>query len=306
MVVGYPDSKGREEILKVHSKGKPLAADVNLKNIAKTTIGFTGADLENLMNESAILAAKRKLSAITKAEVEEATVKVSIGTEKKSKIITEEERRETAYHEAGHAIVGYFCDKKNKVQEISTIPRGGAGGYTLYLPEKEDNYPSKSKMLTSIAVSLGGMAAERIIFKDTTAGVYGDLKSATKTAKSMVTRYGMSEIVGPVFYGSGDDEVFIGRDMGHVKDYSESTACKIDDEIRRIITECSDKAEKVIRENIDKLHEVANYLIEHEKMSAETFELVMKGEFVEQEEEQDDDINNDISTEATEADNLEK
>ena len=306
VVVGYPDSKGREEILKVHSKGKPLAADVNLKNIAKTTIGFTGADLENLMNESAILAAKRKLSAITKAEVEEATVKVSIGTEKKSKIITEEERRETAYHEAGHAIVGYFCDKKNKVQEISTIPRGGAGGYTLYLPEKEDNYPSKSKMLTSIAVSLGGMAAERIIFKDTTAGVYGDLKSATKTAKSMVTRYGMSEIVGPVFYGSGDDEVFIGRDMGHVKDYSESTACKIDDEIRRIITECSDKAEKVIRENIDKLHEVANYLIEHEKMSAETFELVMKGEFVEQEEEQDDDINNDISTEATEADNLEK
>lgn len=306
VVVGYPDSKGREEILKVHSKGKPLAADVNLKNIAKTTIGFTGADLENLMNESAILAAKRKLSAITKAEVEEATVKVSIGTEKKSKIITEEERRETAYHEAGHAIVGYFCDEKNKVQEISTIPRGGAGGYTLYLPEKEDNYPSKSKMLTSIAVSLGGMAAERIIFKDTTAGVYGDLKSATKTAKSMVTRYGMSEIVGPVFYGSGDDEVFIGRDMGHVKDYSESTACKIDDEIRRIITECSDKAEKVIRENIDKLHEVANYLIEHEKMSAETFELVMKGEFVEQEEEQDDDINNDISTEATEADNLEK
>lgn len=306
VVVGYPDSKGREEILKVHSKGKPLAADVNLKNIAKTTIGFTGADLENLMNESAILAAKRKLSAITKAEVEEATVKVSIGTEKKSKIITEEERRETAYHEAGHAIVGYFCDKKNKVQEISTIPRGGAGGYTLYLPEKEDNYPSKSKMLTSIAVSLGGMAAERIIFKDTTAGVYGDLKSATKTAKSMVTRYGMSEIVGPVIYGSGDDEVFIGRDMGHVKDYSESTACKIDDEIRRIITECSDKAEKVIRENIDKLHEVANYLIEHEKMSAETFELVMKGEFVEQKEEQDDDINNDISTEATEADNLEK
>lgn len=306
VVVGYPDSKGREEILKVHSKGKPLAADVNLKNIAKTTIGFTGADLENLMNESAILAARRKLSAITKAEVEEATVKVSIGTEKKSKIITEEERRETAYHEAGHAIVGYFCDKKNKVQEISTIPRGGAGGYTLYLPEKEDNYPSKSKMLTSIAVSLGGMAAERIIFKDTTAGVYGDLKSATKTAKSMVTRYGMSEIVGPVIYGSGDDEVFIGRDMGHVKDYSESTACKIDDEIRRIITECSDKAEKVIRENIDKLHEVANYLIEHEKMSAETFELVMKGEFVEQEEEQDDDINNDISTEATEADNLEK
>ena len=306
VVVGYPDSKGREEILKVHSKGKPLAADVNLKNIAKTTIGFTGADLENLMNESAILAAKRKLSAITKAEVEEATVKVSIGTEKKSKIITEEERKETAYHEAGHAIVGYFCDKKNKVQEISTIPRGGAGGYTLYLPEKEDNYPSKSKMLTSIAVSLGGMAAERIIFKDTTAGVYGDLKSATKTAKSMVTRYGMSEIVGPVIYGSGDDEVFIGRDMGHVKDYSESTACKIDDEIRRIITECSDKAEKVIRENIDKLHEVANYLIEHEKMSAETFELVMKGEFVEQEEEQDDDINNDISTEATEADNLEK
>lgn len=306
VVVGYPDAKGREEILKVHSKGKPLAADVNLKNIAKTTIGFTGADLENLMNESAILAARRKLSAITKAEVEEATVKVSIGTEKKSKIITEEERKETAYHEAGHAIVGYFCDKKNKVQEISTIPRGGAGGYTLYLPEKEDNYPSKSKMLTSIAVSLGGMAAERIIFKDTTAGVYGDLKSATKTAKSMVTRYGMSEIVGPVIYGSGDDEVFIGRDMGHVKDYSESTACKIDDEIRRIITECSDKAEKVIRENIDKLHEVANYLIEHEKMSAETFELVMKGESVEQEEEQDDDINNDISTEATEADNLEK
>ncbi len=282
VTVGYPDAKGREEILLVHSKGKPLAPDVNLKDIAKTTIGFTGADLENLMNESAILAAKRKLSAITKSEIEEATVKVSLGTEKKSKIITEEERKESAYHEAGHAIVAYFCDERSKVQEISTIPRGVAGGYTLYLPEKEDNYPSKNRMLISIAVSLGGMAAERVIFKDTTSGVYGDLKHATKTAKSMVTRYGMSDIVGPVVYGSADDEVFIGRDMGHVKDYSESTACKIDDEVRRIITECSNNAEKIIRENIDKLHAVSEYLIKHEKMSAETFKLVMEGQALEE------------------------
>ncbi len=282
VTVGYPDAKGREEILQVHSKGKPLAPDVNLKNIAKTTIGFTGADLENLMNEAAILAAKRKLSAITKAEIEEATIKVSLGAEKKSKIITEEERKETAYHEAGHAIVGYFCDKRNKVQEISTIPRGSAGGYTLYLPEKEDNYPTKSRMLASISVSLGGMAAERVIFNDTTSGVYGDLKHATKTAKSMVTKYGMSDIVGPVIHSASDDEVFIGRDMGHVKDYSESTACKIDDEVRRIIMECSDNAEKIIRENMDKLHAVAGYLIEHEKMSAETFERVMNGEDLEE------------------------
>lgn len=280
VTVGYPDAKGREEILKVHSKGKPLAADVILKDIAKTTIGFTGADLENLMNESAILAAKRGAKTITKSEIEEATIKVSLGAEKKSKIITEEERKETAYHEAGHAIVAYFCDKRSKVQEISTIPRGIAGGYTLYLPEKEDNYPSKNRMLTSISVALGGMAAEKVIFKDTTAGVYGDLKSATKTAKSMVKKYGMSEVVGPVIYGSSGDEVFIGRDMGHVKDYSESTACKIDDEVRRIITECSETAERIIKENIDKLHEIANYLIENEKMSAEKFALVMQGEKV--------------------------
>lgn len=281
VTVGYPDAKGREDILKVHAKDKPLDSSVSLKDIAKTTIGFTGADLENLMNESAILAAKRKLKKITKSEIEEATIKVSLGAEKKSKIITEEERKETAYHEAGHAIVAYFCDKRSKVQEISTIPRGVAGGYTLYLPEKEDNYPTKSRMLSSISVSLGGMAAERVIFEDTTSGVYGDLKHATKTAKTMVTRYGMSDIVGPVVYGSGNDEVFIGRDMGHVKDYSESTACKIDDEIRRIITECSKNAEKIIKENIDKLHEVAKYLMEHEKMSAEKFELVMKGEDLE-------------------------
>lgn len=281
VTVGYPDAKGREDILKVHAKDKPLDSSVSLKDIAKTTIGFTGADLENLMNESAILAAKRKLKKITKSEIEEATIKVSLGAEKKSKIITEEERKETAYHEAGHAIVAYFCDKRSKVQEISTIPRGVAGGYTLYLPEKEDNYPTKSRMLSSISVSLGGMAAERVIFEDTTSGVYGDLKHATKTAKTMVTRYGMSDVVGPVVYGSGNDEVFIGRDMGHVKDYSESTACKIDDEIRRIITECSKNAEKIIKENIDKLHEVAKYLMEHEKMSAEKFELVMKGEDLE-------------------------
>lgn len=288
VTVGYPDAKGREDILKVHAKNKPLALNVSLKDIAKTTIGFTGADLENLMNESAILAAKRERKEITKSEIEEATVKVSLGTEKKSKIITEDERKETAYHEAGHAIVAYFCDKRNKVQEISTIPRGVAGGYTLYLPEKEDNYPTKSRMLSSISVSLGGMAAERVIFKDTTSGVYGDLKHATKAARSMVTRYGMSDVVGPVVYGSGNDEVFIGRDMGHVKDYSESTACKIDDEIRRIITECSNNAEKIIRDNIDKLHKVANYLIEHEKMSAEKFEMVMKGEDLEQNEQKDE------------------
>ncbi len=277
VVVNYPDMKGREEILKVHAKGKPFAPDVKLKTIAKTTAGFTGADLENLMNEAAILAVKRGLKAITMAEIEESTVKVSIGPEKRSKIITPEDRKETAYHEAGHAIVTYFCKTQDKVHEISTIPRGMAGGYTLSLPEKDENYIFKNKMLEYISVCLGGMAAEKLIFNDTTTGVSSDLEHATKTAKSIVTKYGMSDVIGPVVYGQNSEEVFIGRDMGHVKDYSESTACKIDDEVRKIIIQCRDKAEKILKENIDKLHSVSEYLIEHEKMNNQKFEAMMQG-----------------------------
>ena len=275
VIVNYPDMKGREDILKVHAKGKPFAPDVKLKEIAKATAGFTGADLENLMNEAAILAVKNGLSAITMSEIKESTIKVSVGTEKRSKIITPEEKKETAYHEAGHAIVAYFCKKHDKVREISIIPRGMAGGYTLHFPEKEEHYIFKSKMLEHIAVCLGGMAAEKIIFNDTTNGVSSDLENATKTAKSMVNRYGMSDEMGPVVYGQNNDEIFIGRDMGHIKDYSESTAAKIDDEIKNIIMSCYAKAQKILNENIEKLHEVASSLIEREKLSGEEFENIM-------------------------------
>ncbi len=275
VVVNYPDLKGREEILRVHAKGKPFGPDVKLKDVAKATAGFTGADLENLMNESAILAVKRGLKAITMAEIKESTTKVSVGTEKRSKIITPEEKKETAYHEAGHAIVGYFCKTHDKVREISIIPRGQAGGYTLYYPETEEHYAFKSKKVEYISVCLGGMAAEKIIFNDTTDGVCADLEHATNTAKSMVKRFGMSEVMGPVVYVQNNDEVFIGRDMGHTRDYSESSAAKIDEEVKKIIFGCYREAQKILNDNISKLHEVATALIEREKLSGEEFESIM-------------------------------
>lgn len=278
IVVGYPDIKGREEILRVHAKGKPFAADVTLKTIAKGTAGFTGADLENLINESAILAVRRGHSEITMKEIEESTIKVVAGTEKKSKIVTDEEKRSTAYHEGGHAVATYFCPTQDKVHEISIIPRGRAGGYTLSLPEKDENYAFKNKLMEEIVTCLGGMVAEKLVLGDTTTGVSADLQRATKLARVMVTKYGMSDELGPIVYGSNNDEVFIGRDMGHVKDYSESTACKIDDEVRKIITDCYKKTADILKGHMDKLHEVAKALVEKEKLSGAEFESIMSGE----------------------------
>ncbi len=277
IVVGYPDVKGREEILRVHAKGKPFAPDVKLKVIARGTAGFTGADLENLVNESAILAVKRGLSAITMKEIEESTIKVVAGSEKKSKLVTEEDKRHTAYHEGGHAVATYFCKTQDKVHEVSIIPRGDAGGYTLSLPEKDENYVFKKKMLEDIVVLLGGIVAEKIILDDTSTGASSDIQRATNLARAMVTRYGMSDAMGPIVYGSKSDEVFIGRDMGHVKDYSESTAAKIDEEIKNIVMNCYSKTEKILKDNLEKLHEVAEALVEKEKLNGAEFEEIMAG-----------------------------
>lgn len=273
--VGCPDIKGREEILKVHSKGKTLAPDVDLKVIAKRTVGFTGADLENLLNEAAILSVKHGLSMISMAEIEESVMKVSMGPEKKSRVITEEEKKQTAYHEAGHAIATYFCKTQEKVHEISIIPRGPAGGYTLSLPEKDENYRFKKKLFESIIVLLGGMAAEKIILDDTSTGVSSDIKRATQTARAMVMEYGMSDELGPIVFNSSSTESFFGRDGGHVKNYSEYTASVIDSEVRKIITGCYEKSQNIIKENIDKLHDVASFLITNEKMTETQFENIM-------------------------------
>lgn len=273
--VGCPDIKGREEILKVHSKGKTLAPDVDLKVIAKRTVGFTGTDLENLLNEAAILSVKRGLEMISMAEIEESVMKVSMGPEKKSRVITEEEKRQTAYHEAGHAIATYFCKTQEKVHEISIIPRGPAGGYTLSLPEKDEHYRFKKKLFESIIVLLGGMAAEKIILDDTSTGVSSDIKRATQTARAMVMEYGMSDELGPVVFDSSNAEPFFGREGGQVKNYSESTASVIDSEVKKIVNGCYEKSKNIIKENINKLHDVANFLISNEKMTETQFESIM-------------------------------
>lgn len=273
--VGCPDIKGREEILKVHSKGKTLAPDVDLKVIAKRTVGFTGADLENLLNEAAILSVKRGLEMISMAEIEESVMKVSMGPEKKSRVIAEEEKRQTAYHEAGHAIATYFCKTQEKVHEISIIPRGPAGGYTLSLPEKDEHYRFKKKLFESIIVLLGGMAAEKIILDDTSTGVSSDIKRATQTARAMVMEYGMSDELGPVVFDSSNAEPFFGREGGQVKNYSESTASVIDSEVKKIVNGCYEKSKNIIKENINKLHDVANFLISNEKMTETQFESIM-------------------------------
>lgn len=273
--VGRPDIKGREEILKVHLKGKTLAPDVDLKVIAKRTVGFTGADLENLLNEAAILTVKRGLGMISMAEIEESVMKVSMGPEKKSRIITEEEKKQTAYHEAGHAIATYFCKTQEKVHEISIIPRGSAGGYTLSLPEKDENFRFKKKFFESIIVLLGGMAAEKIILNDTSTGVSSDIKRATQTARAMVTEYGMSDELGPIVFDCSNAEPFFGRDGGQVKNYSESTATVIDAEVKKIVTDCYEKSQNIIKENIGKLHDVANFLLANEKMTQTQFENIM-------------------------------
>ncbi len=288
VVVSYPDVAGREAILKVHARQKPLAPDVNLKNIAKTTAGFTGADLENLLNEAALLAARNNLKAITMEQIQDATIKVVVGAEKKSKVMSEKEKKLTAYHEAGHAIAFHECATQDPVHEISIIPRGMAGGYTMPLPSEDKSYNSKNEMLEDIVVCLGGRVAEALIMGDISTGASNDIEKATNTAKKMVTKYGMSDKLGPILYGSGSQEVFIGRDMGQVKDYSEKTAYAIDEEIHTIITNAYKKTETILKNNIDKLHEVAKYLIQYEKMSGDDFAAMMDGTFVYPEEESEE------------------
>ena len=271
--VGRPDVRGREEILKVHCKGKPLGDDVDLKQVAQTTAGFTGADLENLMNESAIYAAKAGRSFIQQEDINRSFVKVGIGAEKKSRVISEHEKKITAYHEAGHAILFHVLPDVGPVHTISIIPTGmGAAGYTMPLPEKDEMFNTKNKMLHNIEVSFGGRIAEELIFGDVTTGASQDIKQATNLARAMVMQYGMSEKVGMICYGGDDDEVFIGRDLAHTRSYGEETASLIDEEVKRIIDESYAYAKKIIEEHMDVLHSCAALLVEKEKIGREEFE----------------------------------
>ena len=277
VAVGRPDVKGRVEILQVHSKEKPLGEDVDLARVAKTTSGFTGADLENLMNEAAILAAKENRSYIRQSDIDRAFVKVGIGAEKKSRVISEKEKKITAYHESGHAILFHVLPDVGPVHTVSIIPTGvGAAGYTMPLPGEDEMFNTKGRMLQDIMVSLGGRIAEEIIFGDVTTGASQDIKHASKIARAMVTQYGMSEKVGMIDYGSDDDEVFIGRDFGHVRTYSDEVTASIDEEVKRIIDECYEKAKNIILEHRDELESCTALLIEKEKIGQEEFEALFQ------------------------------
>lgn len=283
ILVGYPDVKGRGAILKVHTRNKPLAPDVDLETIAKSTVGFTGADLENLVNEASLLAARKNKKAITKDELEEASIKVVAGPEKKSKVITEDEKKLTAYHEGGHALCTYYSKSQDKVHQVSIIPRGQAGGFTMSLPVKDKSYVSKNEMYENIVVLLGGRVAEKLILDDISTGASNDLERATSTARNMVTRYGFSDNLGPVVYGQGDHEVFLGRDYTNTPSYSDNVAAEIDNEIRTLIESAFTDAEKILNEHMDKLHVVAKYLMKYEKVDGATFEKLMNGELTESE-----------------------
>ena len=275
VAIGVPDVGGREEILSVHAKNKPLGDDVNLKDIAQTTAGFTGADLENLLNEAAIIAAKEDRKYLVQEDIKKSFIKVGIGTEKKSRIISDKEKKITAYHEAGHAILFHVLPEVGPVYTVSIIPTGlGAAGYTMPLPEKDEMFHTKTEMLEEIMVSLGGRIAEDIIFGDITTGASSDIKKATKMARRMVTRYGMSKNIGVICYEDDDDEVFIGRDLAHAKSHSEEVASEIDKEVKAIVDECYEKAENIIKENINVLHSCAELLMQKEKITREEFEAL--------------------------------
>ncbi|MCD7796250.1 MAG: ATP-dependent zinc metalloprotease FtsH [Clostridiales bacterium] len=276
VTVGRPDAKGREEILKIHSRNKPLAPDVDLSDVAKGTIGFVGADLENLMNEAALLAARRKLKAITRTEIQDATLKVIMGTEKKSHKMSDKEVRLTAFHEAGHAIATYYLETQDDVHEISIVPRGMAGGYTMSLPSEDKSYNSKNEMLDELVVLLGGRASETLTMGDISTGASNDIERATQVARDMITEYGMSETLGPINFGNDNQEIFVGRDYGHVKNYSEETADKIDEEIARLINDAYKRAENILTEHMDKLTLVANSLIKKEKLNKEEFKSLVE------------------------------
>ena len=305
IVVGYPDISGREAILKVHTRNKPLGPDVDLKTIAKTTAGFTGADLENLVNEASLLAARADRQAITKEDIEEATIKVVAGPEKKSHIITEHERKLTSYHEAGHAVSTYYCPSQDKVHQVSIIPRGMAGGYTMSLPEHDKSYRSKTEMRENIVTLLGGRVAEKLILEDISTGASNDIERATAIARSMVTRYGFSDKLGPMVYGNDQNEVFLGRDFSSGRNYSENVAAEIDAEMREIIEDCYQKCIDILKEHIDQLHFLARYLMKYEKIDDKDFAALMKGEMdssvIEPDAKPED--NSEVKTEETEQPN---
>ncbi len=274
VLVDAPDVKGREAVLKVHSKGKPLAADADLKVLAKTTVGFTGADLENLMNEAALRAARAGAKQITMHDLEESIMKVIAGPEKKTRVVTEKEKKLTAFHEAGHAVVSKMLPTQDRVHQVSIIPRGRAGGYTLSLPGEDTSFMSKTEMLEEITSLLGGRVAEKLVLNDISTGASNDLERATSIAKNMIVKYGMSERLGSRTFGDSNDEVFIGRDLGHTKNYSEAVAAEIDSEIKRITDECYQRCENILKEQDDKLHKVAELLMEKEKIDADEFEAI--------------------------------
>jgi len=276
VTVNYPDIKGREAILKVHAKNKPFEEDVSLESLAKSTPGFTGADLANLLNEAALLAARKGKKLIGKTELEEATIKVIVGPQKKSKVVAEKEKKLTAYHEAGHAIVTHFLPTQDKVHQISVIPAGRAGGYTLSFPQEDKSYYSKVEMEEEIVSLLGGRVAEMLVLKDISTGASNDIQRATKIARNMITRYGMSDKLGPVVYGSGHGEVFLGRDFSNTPNYSEKIASMIDEETLEIVKAAYNRAVAILNEHMDKLHFVAKYLIQYEIMDEEQFEAAMK------------------------------
>ncbi len=278
ITVGHPDQQGRLAILKVHARNKSIAPDVSLHDLARSTVGFTGADLENLLNEAALLAARRNHKAITMSEIDEAMLKVIIGTEKKSHKVKDEDRRMTAYHEAGHAVSRYFQKGMDPVHQVSIIPRGMAGGFTLYRPVDDELYNSKKKMEQSIVSLLGGRVAEAIVFDDITTGASGDIEHASEIARAMVTKYGFSDKLGPIAFGSGHNEVFLGKDYGSVRNYSESIASVIDEEVNRIVTDAYSKCESILNDNRAKLDELADYLVNYEKIDGENFEKMMRGD----------------------------
>ncbi len=280
VTVGYPDIRGREEILRVHARNKSLAPDVSLAEIAKATVGFTGADLENLLNEAALLAARRNLRAITKAEIEEATIKVVMGTEKRSHKISDHEKQLTAYHEAGHAIATYFQPGQDPVHQVSIIPRGMAGGYTMSVPQEDKLYRSRRKMTEELVILLGGRLAEKIVFADITTGASNDIERASEIARNMVTKYGMSDSLGPITFGSGHDEVFLGKDYGTVRNYSEEIAMEIDKEVNRLIMEAYNRCEELLNEHRDKLDALAAYLVRFEKIDGDDFVRLMEGTLI--------------------------
>jgi cell division protease FtsH len=270
--VGIPDVKAREEILKIHAKNKPLSLDANLETLAKGTTGFTPADLENVMNEAALLAARRGKKKIEVVELDEATIRVIAGPEKKSKVISEHDKKLTAYHEAGHAVVQKLLPNADPVHQISIIPRGRAGGYTISLPKQDKFYMSKSELEEQIVSLLGGRVAEKLVLDDVSTGARNDIERATSIARKMVTEYGMSDTLGPMTFGSDHDEVFIGRDLTRSRNYSEEVAALIDKEIKAVIDEAYNKTETLLRDNINKLHGVAQALLEKEKLDQREFE----------------------------------